>query len=486
MASRRLVADVDELTLSVRYDFSASVMKRAMTSTNDPSAAEARRTRYHETVHLYQLVTTPYGVYLAHLTDLQAWLAVVAISALREAGVPVQVPLGAYVDSLAPDDAPLAARNAVDAWHLVDLARLRLEGNVGALLRTVTTDHRTAHLAHEELFNACDRYLRAMVDSAGDVLRYWSPQPSMPLIPGPNNEGDAARMRMWFAARVAGDIDASAVLEHTAKLAEYWGREDWRAARAAVEVGTNPRYHSLGVVSLAHLGGLPLPEFLRSILAIGELALFAPLLPSQHRFRRENLTALDMHPITRFEAAARVAAELPRMRRGDVASYQEAICDRLGWPTPQSMAAAESKAVEPTGNPTLRWYWLAQQVRARRPHAFIDLDVWSLPPGVPAIDEFRARFSHPVMEFSDSQWFHKDRDMLRYLLLRFVHHKFLRAAMLSKNLDVTLPVSLAEADLQSLSADVHELMRPAGLKMPSIRIRPVPAHAAATLAPVSA
>jgi hypothetical protein len=480
---RRRYADIEALTLSVRYDFSADLWNSLLQPSQDPEFEQAWRTLYHETLHLYQLIATPYGAYLSHLADAQAAQVLTVIRELRDLDVPVRLPLGAYVDSLPRDDRLVAVRAALQAWRIIEVALLYLEGGDGALRRAQRRLPSVETLLPEQLFNLCDELLRLLsgpgVDGGTADGFYWpAHEPASPLVP-PNSREDAARMRSHLAGKLMG-LDAMAVLEHTAKVAEYWGRSDRRRATDVIHSGRSVRYDALGVVTLHYLGELDVPVFVRTVLALGELALFAPLLPSQHAFRRPGLTALDMHPLPRFEAAARVAAELPRLRGGDVGSYHEAICERLGWPTPGWMSSLESQAPEPipNANISLRLYWEAQRFRAEHIYAFVDLDVWRAP-AAPFVQRFRTLFSHPVMEFrGDRSWVHKNRELVFNLLLRYVLHKYLRRLVMTDDLTVSIPLRVAADLLPDLTDAMRVMLGDAGLRNPTVRLRTVPPHAA--------
>jgi hypothetical protein len=479
--TRRRYADVEALTLSVRYDFSADLWNSLMQPSADPEFEQAWRTLYHETLHLYQLVATPYGVYHSHLADAQAAQVLAIIRELQNLGLPVRLPLGAYVDSLPDDDRLLPVRGPLQGWRIVEVALLYLEGGGWALQRARRRLPGAELLLPEQLFNLCDEVLGLLVALRGgggmpDGFYWLASEPARPLVP-PSAPVDAARYRAHLGDELMG-LDALAVLEHTATAAEYWGRTDSRPARDVIHIGRRAPHHGLSALTLGYLGEFPVPTFVRTILALGELALFGPLLPSQHSFRRPGMSALDVHPLPRFEAAVRVAAEQPPLRDGDVGSYHESICERLGWPTPSSISMVERQAPEPPpANIPLRYYWEAQRFRAQRSYSFVDLDVWRAPPA-PVVQHFRSLYSHPVMEFRDRAWVHTNRQLVLDLLLRYALHKYLRRLVTSDDVTVSIPLRIADDLLPFLSDALRDVLGRAGLRNPRIRLEAVPPHAA--------
>jgi hypothetical protein len=258
------------------------------------------------------------------------------------------------------------------------------------------------------------------------------------------------------------------LLEHAASIGERWGEREIPSPQELFRGGPGSVYSFLSVLTVSHLKHLDGPTFLRTVLGLAELAFFGAFLPSQHRFRQEAVSVCDVHPLARFQLAVEVAGHAaPPVEDSEVAAFQETICERLGWTPPSRMSIPESSAEAPA-NIYLRLYWEAQRLRASRPFCFIDLGVWQAPVA-PAVQRFRALFSHPIMEFKDSTLVAKDRELVKELFYSYIVQSSMERLMTSPELTITVPVRAAEPLFVAADEMLSHLV--GGMKLPSVRLR---------------
>ena len=79
------------------------------------------------------------------------------------------------------------------------------------------------------------------------------------------------------------------------------------------------------------------------------------------------------------------------------------------------------------------------------PHAFLDLDVWSAEGE--AAEIFRSTFTHPVIQFSDRIFLHKNRNVVHHFVLSQALATYCRQLMTVGNLPVQLPVRFGRHEL---------------------------------------
>lgn len=464
MIARRAYGLFDQLALSVHYDFTRAEVEAALQETD--AGGEIIRTILHETTHLYQLTSTPYGFYYAALKQLQANQALAAIRALSDAGVPIRVPLGAYVESLPRGAAVARAGEELLVWYLAEAMLLYLEGAFGTFLRHFAEDPLLQALTPARLFEALDGALRG-----SDV-------PEVPRL----REPDATEQRreaMLIVAKNDGQ-DAVAVLESGATAAEYWdARPPLPDFAARVHDVYSFRRFDLLYRAAGLLGWSSPRELVLSFAALCEVALCAPLPPHLASLRSEGMTLHDLHPLARFLTALFTAEHVQPVRDlHDYARFQEEVCTPHGWPTPVALsrAAAGHRPSERVAGAITDLYERAQAYRAEVPFAFADLDVWRSP--APAAQRFTAAFVHPIIEFRDSCVYHRDKERVAVFVQSYLVQTYLRQLVLSGETTVRAPFPLAPDQAAFYRELIEVILARAGIGEPRIELVGGSAHEA--------
>jgi hypothetical protein len=157
-------------------------------------------------------------------------------------------------------------------------------------------------------------------------------------------------------------------------------------------------------------------EFILSYMAVCEVAMSPPILPTLQPLRPAAFRLRDMSPAERMERIRGALNGISPIRRleADHEQFVQTICDRLDWPTPTRIAKATvDNFTFPEGDRLSETYYHAQRFRIRIPYIFIDLGVW-FSPSREYTREFAYYFTHPVIEFTDRTLRHPDLQIVTF------------------------------------------------------------------------
>ena len=401
---------VDALALSVQYN--ATFQEAASSARLAPGETpEFIRTLFHETTHLYQMLTTPYGYYYYTLRAFQVRQTLWLLRLLKnEHRLRVQVPLLGFIERLEPRERYRDVWGVFYLWYLAEMVLLYFEGEWDVWSRQATRNRVLQPASFVTYFTRLNLYLNQFNQRTGRDTA---------VAPGPVITGlsDAARRQeeMWisFRASIGVPTDVIGALESGAKVAEHCRDEgdDLGALSARLTSGPMPQPEYYAMLQIMHesFGFKSIRELVLTYSALCELALYAPLLPHRQALRpHEDLSLLSMSPSTRLMLMFTTARKVQRVRdlEADYQRFHDDVCGALGRPTPLQMSR-RAVAQQPVGDdPITRLYYRAQELRLGAPHAFVDLGIWYPGSGSPLAAEITRSYVHPVIEFRDKVLFH--------------------------------------------------------------------------------
>jgi hypothetical protein len=448
----------DDLAFSVNYNFTRSEFAAALEE-GDPSS-EVIKTIQHETMHLYQLASTPYGFYYGALKNLQSKLVLNLIRALSECGAPVRVPLGAYVELLPRSDPGLAqARRQLEHWRFAEAMLLYLEGDPEMFYQQFASTSFGESITPLLLFETVDTLLGSDATSEeAPSLNDFSPN-------------DLQHAEMLFALRASAEYDLRAVLESGATAAEYWNTPV-PLPDFSTKIHDNysmQRFHLLGMAAGMRSWSNP-SELLLSFAALSEIALCSPLPAHLRSMRGEHMTLLDLDPVSRILEAVLTLENVDPVRSlEDYGRFQEDVCALHSWPTPVALSRASLDHPPPTTPLSIEpLYGIAQAHRVQNPAAFADLDVrWA---STPEAQEFTGQFIHPIIEFKDAFYLHKNRSFAERGLATRLVDGYMRQLFLTGETTVRAPCPLEPETAASYAELIKEMLVEAGLNRPQVQV----------------
>lgn len=460
----------DTLGLTVSYNFSSDALRSATPA----GPSEIIKTVVHETTHLYQMLTTPYGYYYYALRAFQCNQALALIRLLQnDYGVKVKYPLARQIVQLQPR---AKYKNLVDnlyLWYLAELLILYFEGNVDAFLDLAVRHPVFRGWSPLQMFAEMERFLIRFFGTIGRPVEEYA---------GPNlafNDEAFQIEKMAIGMKAAGDLDMLALLESAAKVAEFWTEppdgpvdfEKWLPV--SMSAGQSKYYMLIHPVK----GGIKagnIREFVYTYAALCELALFAPLLPQHAALRPSKSTNIEsLHPLLRMFKAAGVSGKLKPVSNleQDYDRFMQELCGELQWLTPNEMnvrSMPKFRYVQEDRISSL--YDTAQRYRHAMPGIFTDHRIL-FTFDQPAARQFSSTFTPLVIELTDKTLFHKDKNLIDYFLVQYVTQSYLRKVLLSNDLSVRLPHRAGAEELEMYRSVLATFLNlSAGLQNPPIVI----------------
>jgi hypothetical protein len=467
---------VDALALSVQYN--ATFQEAASSARLAPGETpEFIRTLFHETTHLYQMLTTPYGYYYYTLRAFQTRQTLSLLRLLKnERRLRVQVPLLGFIERLEPRERYRDVWSVFYLWYLAEMVLLYFEGEWDVWSRQAARNRVLQPASFVTYFTRLNLYLNQFNQRTGRDTA---------VAPGPVITGlsDAARRQeeMWISFRgsIGVPTDVIGVLESGAKVAEHWRDEgdDLGSLSAKLTSGPVPQPEYYAMLQIMHesFRFKSIRELVLTYSALCELALYAPLLPHHQALRpHEDLSLLSMSPSTRLMLMFTTAGRVQRVRdlETDYQRFQDDVCGVLGWPTPLQMSR-RAVAQQPAGDdPITRLYYRAQELRLGAPHAFVDLGIWYPGSGSPLAAEITRSYVHPVIEFRDKVLFHQDKQIVHDFLFNYLVTTYLRRLLLSGKLELTLPYRSTEGEARLWQDILADFLAQAGIERARVTVRP--------------
>jgi hypothetical protein len=308
----------------------------------------------HELSHFWLTASTPYGLFLHELSDLQAHHGLMYCRAARLMGSPVVVPSYRAASMLRRGDSSWITEHQLDGafyesafkrfvrvWADATFIEDVFEGGLMAGQQPVPSALSALHRSEREVrairsdsdvFDTSDMP-EPVSDYQLNLLKVWH---DLMLEEGMND----AACPSAIAEGVTIPLGASHLFEGLATQMEAWAARDPELPRRKA----NTEYFLLWFLFFTKLdigkGSSPSrSEWFQMLLvfaAIGELALFTPVGQLYARLRNDQMTWLDIHPGFRFFRILDVLEHLEWPRSAQhIATFQSAISRMLGWPDPE-------------------------------------------------------------------------------------------------------------------------------------------------------
>jgi hypothetical protein len=427
----------DSLALSARYNFTWEEYQlgAAFFALNEQALPEVIKTILHETTHLYQMLSTPYGYYYHLVRSFQSNQAVVLWRILQKKGT-TKHPLMTAIARCRPREAFPDLWFNLYLWYLAEIVLLYMEGNKDIYLRQRLNNPLFKGKPVVQCFAELEACLAALLAATGRNCDYVGHNLFI--------EGSRDEEMAMTALKATGDFDVLSILESWAKTSEFWNSEIEGSSYSKYLFPSplsieQSRYYYLIEHAKPSIKTTDHRRFVWTYAALCELSLFGPILPQHSKLRSGKTTLAEIHPLSRFLSFLRTAAEIEPVRNldSDYRRFIEEVCSAKAWPSPLAMNDGVAFHYPPQD---LRsdLYHRAQALRARVPSAFIDLSCWYTPKN-DFTKELTYYFVHPVMEFSDKVLFHKDKTVVAFFITQYAVNAYLRKFLLSDDLTVTLP-----------------------------------------------
>ena len=357
-------------SLYVRYSFTQDDYEAALRSLpNADELPDHLKTVVHETTHLFQTTTTPFGMLIRRLRILQGALVVDAIRKVRARGSAVSFPLKNMLRSL-PRRLAAEVEEPIRMWYAVELFILIMLGetdvweehgrrnplvqgvSLGELF--VLVQYSLAqHFAMEqwlqeslkrlrpELFDL--RLSRSAEPEHGGELPDWDAfkPDQIDLAEEGRTEG-----ALLAADLLGGGLNTLAIIESAGTAAEFWGCRRLSLNQFKTEISNASWASTMApkswlIEAVRRLRATSLAEFILSYLVVCEVALFGPLLPQHQQLRKGRINLRELVPFLRWYALLNAASDVPPMTSlGDYERYATAICRALGWTPPKEVVDA--------------------------------------------------------------------------------------------------------------------------------------------------
>jgi hypothetical protein len=467
---------VDALALSVQYN--ATFQEAASSAHLAPGETpEFVRTLFHETTHLYQMLTTPYGYYYYTLRAFQVHQTLSLLQLLKhQHGLRIQVPLLPFIERLEPRERYRDVWGVLYLWYLAEMVLLYFEGDYDLWSQQVIRSRVVQPEWFVTLFTRLNLYLNQFNQVMGrDTV--VTPGPVVTeLSPMARREEDT-----WagFRASIGLPSDVIGVLESWAKVAEHWRDEGNDLGRLSAKLLASPipqpEYYGMLQIMHQNFRFRTIRELVLTYSALCEVALYAPLLPHHQGLRdHEALSLMSMSPSTRLMLMWTTGSKVPRVRdlAVDYRRFQEEVCGALGWPTPLQMSQHAVAGQAASDDLITQLYYRAQELRVSEPHVFADLAVWYDRSPSPFAAEIARFYVHPVMEFRDKVMFHQDKQIVREFLFNYLVTSYTRRLLLTGKLELTLPYRSTEAEALWWQDFMSEFLAQTGMERARVTVRP--------------
>jgi hypothetical protein len=459
------------------YEFSLEDFDRARDRTvPGVELPEHLKSFVHEQVHLFHSTTTPFGLLVWKLRQLQGGIVAYIMRTLKlDLGLPIRLPLLRYVSSL-PESSQARFHGVLQTWHDAeffitishgrpDTVWASFEGSTYVRGRSILEVQRSLDSAVERNDKMASELRRKARGSLDEALTH---NLTVPPVFGDRAEGDvpgspSARLeRAYLSFYGVADEFAStvAVLESAGYSIELWWSDGTALDQLAAgesTFGLDYVYQTPLALTLRGMHTRNPKERILTHLAVCELSLFGPVLPQMTPLRRGESTLLEeVLPSLRFLGALGQLDRVDPVRGvDDYSRFTDEVCSRLGWTPPREIVHGKALLPEPF---EIReaLYHAACDFRQVIPGLFIDPNaiILDLPHGV--LPAYKHAFSFPVMQFRDTVLFHTNKDWLRAYTMGYLLMAAFRKAMLSRSRILQLPWRSDREEVEFLEERLHE------------------------------
>ena len=466
----------ETLALTAQYDFTYEEYRQGAELFSSGYAAdvpEVMKTMFHETAHLYQALTTPYGHYVHLLRSLQNNLVVTMIKLLQgKYGIRIKYPLIGLIETLKPAARYEELWFSATLWYQVELLLLYFEGDRYIYSRQRQNNPLLGRLSILDHFKEVEFYLSQYLAQIGSSINY----------PGAkfSSAEEQARFDLAnFVLKMTGDIDVMSVMESWAKISEYWEAPevaftDGPHIFSGPMSGSQAKYYFCLQMAEQRLKFANIKEFVLTYSALCELAMFCPILPYHYPYRGEKITLNDIEPFYRLFSGMNAAIKVKPIRdlAADYPRFIAEVCAIQGWPTPMQISQADQGDGAPAKDLLSGLYNRAQRIRCQMPHAFMDMSVWYTPKNQ-ITDELTYYFVHPVISLKDKILYHHDRSFIYQYVGSSLANNYLRKVLLSDDLSLEIPFRINQDGIEFFKSFLTEVIEATtGLQKPKIIIHP--------------
>jgi hypothetical protein len=448
---------MDALSLVARYHFPIEQFDRRLGA--DP---EFIKTRFHEQVHLYQMLTTPYGQYYHLLRRFQEEIILNLIATMQmEYGINVRYPLLKLMNNLLPRRSFSHLWILLHAWLQAEFILLAFEGDWDRLSK----------LTLSGLLREGDSWLGTFVDV--DVnLRRWMQARGIARLPAldsaVNNKHPEAERALLAQKGLVG-LDVLTLLENGAKAAEY--NLEGEEAHRQVLAKKRSKHEPILRVAKRLGSAVPVRDLGLTIGALIELSLHGPLLPQHAVFRSEEWSIKELHPLFRFWSCLEHLKSLQPIHevQTDYRPFAEDLCARMNWPTPWKLHGAAAVTWTDPKDPQIENWFQAAFFWHDKPGVFIDMRF--LFGGDAYSSNVQYIFSHPVYEFQDNVSVTPDPDRARFYIHAYLMGELMRQCLLVRRPIVYLPYATDESGLMAWHEYIAADLKDAGIPIPAFEVR---------------
>jgi len=434
---------------------------------------EVMKTLFHETTHLYQFSSTPFGYYFYSLRAFQSNQIVAILRLLQESGLKVKYPLVDFLSTLRPKEKYEQLWSVLYCWYLAEITYLYFAGDREIFFRQQKLNPLLEKQFMFARFLEMEKLIRDYYCATGRRFKYTDHNLSI-------NEANVQQEMATQVLKATGNLDVMSVLESWAKVSEYWespygSSVDFNSLFPETMTNESSKYYFLLNLAKSRLKKLNLKEFVLTYSALAELALFSPILPQYAELRKERgLSFNDLHPFNRLFRGINAAAEIEPIRdlENDYPRFIEEVCARTGWPTTMEISQVTQKNFPHLEQELLgENYIKAQQLRNQMPHAFIDMSVW-FSPKTDVTAELTYYFTHPVIEFLDKTLLHHDKYIVIYFASQYLLNEYLRKLLLSSDISIPMPFKISKEFTERIHESLsYMITTTTGIKNPKIEFR---------------
>jgi hypothetical protein len=392
-------AEIDELLL---------LLDQGKTSADVGRSYAPLGTLLHESVHCFQIASTPFGQFWTRALLSQAlFVSLTFRQAFKSRpGISISLPLDNSWLAAVGDDLAGVPANVRRTWREVDEL---LETMVGSTNVTIEEACRI----HGDAFRFV--YEFGYVDRTQDKATSSLPELTSAV-------GNLNANPMWDMY----PITSGNLLETQARLIESGFLHEQKDSAGFSRLAAQTDASRDGIV-LKLLAGYHdeffeyRPEFVETAVALIDLALFAPIDLALRPLWSRALLWEDIHPAYRFVRAANITREIGFLpSQAHFKSYQETICRHAGWYTPNEVIDALLPRLASPKSPYDRFFGACLKLRMEHPSVFalgLPLEHGLIPPLVSYDDELvvnpAARIGEDLLRLIEG---HSVREIARQLL----------------------------------------------------------------------
>lgn len=440
---------LDPETLCVNFNFSRDQYVQSRNSFIQGSELpENLKTYIHELTHLFQITTTPVGIFFNRARVLQSWFVMQATRVIISSGYMPKFPLVSVIGKLSgkyTEEFLMYIR----LWYAAELVILFLMGETLTYNTHYLKNRLMENKSLAELFNI----IQWWSNKHHEFIRSVSPPEYLSNINIPNEytseNFDVIKEDKVIALYSAidlfgGNMNILSVLESASTVAENYGSlvdlNSWKQ-----QIKNSKWAHTIApksslLLQIDNIRANNIQEFVLAYTAICDTALHSPILYEQAGLRNHCINFEQLLPFKRWWSLANAASTInPPTSVSDYGRYCDALCEKADL---QKMSEVNSFSAR-TGqlvpmNVYEEIYWKSQYIRAKNPGFFTNFPFF-IYGGDPQSMKLKMDFEFPVIQYSDRTFFLKDRAKLHLILTNSLSRIATRHMMLGNKIKLKLP-----------------------------------------------